>query len=91
MAFAVRGPADGGPGGRAAAGPAQAGTGAFRDRACGADALGAAGETAQFLALRARIVLRCAEGGTISGPALAEAVREEPNPKYGNIRMPRTT
>jgi hypothetical protein len=36
-------------------------------------------------------VLRCAEGGTISGPALAEAVREEPNPKYGNIRMPRTT
>ncbi|MEV6161389.1 hypothetical protein AB0L71_05600 [Streptomyces sp. NPDC052052] len=27
--------------------------------------------------------------GEISGPALAEAVREEPNPKYDNIRMPR--
>jgi len=27
--------------------------------------------------------------GEISGPALAEAVREEPNPKYGNVRMPR--
>ncbi|MFD9605303.1 hypothetical protein [Streptomyces sp. NPDC059970] len=29
--------------------------------------------------------------GEISGPTLAEAVREEPNPMYGNIRMPRVT
>ncbi|MGW3633293.1 hypothetical protein ACWD7F_24580 [Streptomyces sp. NPDC005122] len=29
--------------------------------------------------------------GEISGPAPATAVREEPNPKYGNIRMPRVT
>lgn len=29
--------------------------------------------------------------GEISGSALADAVREEPNPKYGNIRMPRAT
>ncbi|MGA4979390.1 hypothetical protein [Streptomyces cinereoruber] len=29
--------------------------------------------------------------GEISGPALAEVVHEELNPKYGNIRMPRRT
>ncbi|MFD5574329.1 hypothetical protein [Streptomyces cadmiisoli] len=29
--------------------------------------------------------------GEISGPALAKAVHEEPNPKYRNIRMPRPT
>ncbi|MEU6775167.1 hypothetical protein [Streptomyces sp. NPDC046759] len=27
--------------------------------------------------------------GEISGPALVGAVREEPNSKYGNVRMPR--
>ncbi|WP_432280793.1 helix-turn-helix domain-containing protein [Streptomyces luomodiensis] len=46
------------------AGPAQAGAGALRGRTGGADALGRGGRRPRSLALRARIVLRCAEGGS---------------------------
>lgn len=64
MAFAVRGPADGGLGGRAAAGRRKPELVLSAAERAELTRLARRAKTAQFLALRARIVLRCADGGT---------------------------